>query len=130
MDEVKTVAPSPMDVEDTREGRRVFLERMGRAALGVATAAYVGLRGSPAHAAIGNYGCCNLAYNRFCTAQEWSQGCGYCGSNTDVYGNPTGKWWWSCRQNDTQNRFCGECSNYRCSYTYKYSKSYGLLHCN
>jgi hypothetical protein len=115
--------------EEDLDDRRSFLRRAGKIALGAATVAVVGIRGEkPAHAQIGSYGCCFLAYNKFCTAWEWAH-CGYCNSSTNEFGNPTGKWWWSCRQTSTQFRFCGECSDHNCSYTYKYSESYGKLCC-
>lgn len=96
--------------------RRAFLVRAGEWTLGVA-ASCAALTVGAAPKAQASPGCCSLYYQRTCSGQEWAVGCGYCASNTDALGDPTGSWWWSCPQSPGVYRFCGECWFRSCSIT-------------
>lgn len=100
--------------------RRGLLHRLGQWSIGVAvTVAGIAVGTRPASASVPG-GCCNLIYNRYCDGREWSVGCGRCTNTTLHDGSPDGKWWWSCFEGG-QTRFCGECWNRSCSYTFLYS---------
>lgn len=108
--------------------RRGAIKRVGQWSLGVAATAagLTAITAKKAYALPGQ-GCCALAYSQYCSGLIWNNHCGYCASNTNEVGNPTGKWYWSCPVSGGW-RFCGECALARCSYTFTYTGS--KLQCN
>jgi hypothetical protein len=105
--------------------RRRVMRRFGQWSIGVA-AATAGLVATARPAsALSGQGCCNLAYNYYCSGIEWSNSCGNCGPGTNALGYPSGKWWWTCNGGvpSGRQRFCGECYYGSCSYTYVYTGS-------
>jgi hypothetical protein len=104
--------------------RRGAIKRMGGWSLGVAaTAAGLMAVTSGKAKALSGQGCCILAYSYYCSGIVWNNHCGYCAhGTTNVVGDPTGKWYWSCPVSGGW-RFCGECYFASCSYTFTYTGS-------